>query len=112
MYQSLKLDRSPGINLGTGRDNGRNIPVDHAKSSLLTAGDFVPKLGELSHRLVKQLPDIVCKVLIGKSDHCTDLVEMKFHLHIENNFHRVVWHRSGNSRLGIHEALWAINSRI
>eukprot|EP00061_Rhincodon_typus_P005505 g25088.t1 len=29
---------------------------------------------------------------IDKSDHCIDLVEMKSHLHIEDNLHHVVWH--------------------
>eukprot|EP00061_Rhincodon_typus_P008009 g30228.t1 len=41
------------------KDNGRNSPVDPAKSSLLTSGGLVPKLGELSHRLVNQQRNIV-----------------------------------------------------
>eukprot|EP00061_Rhincodon_typus_P019152 g9558.t1 len=36
--KEMKLDGSPGIHLGTGKDNGRNSPVDHAKSSSLTSG--------------------------------------------------------------------------
>eukprot|EP00061_Rhincodon_typus_P009638 g33292.t1 len=54
----MKPDGSPDINLGTGKDNGRNSPVDTAKLSSLIPGGLVPKLEGLSYRLVKQQPDI------------------------------------------------------
>eukprot|EP00061_Rhincodon_typus_P004676 g23156.t1 len=53
-FREGNLPSSPGNN-----NSSRNSPVDPAKVLLTNIWALVPKLGELSHRLIKQQPDIV-----------------------------------------------------
>eukprot|EP00061_Rhincodon_typus_P015385 g43024.t1 len=71
----MKLDGSPGINLGT-----KNMMVETALLTLQRPPHehlgASAKLGELSHRLVKQQPDIVIPIESYFTDNIPDIATL------------------------------------
>ncbi|XP_067894195.1 ral guanine nucleotide dissociation stimulator-like 1 [Heterodontus francisci] len=52
----MKPDGPPGINLGTGTDNGKPSPVNPAKSSLLTSAGCAKPKGKLKQKIFNMCP--------------------------------------------------------